>query len=55
MNDPIWVTEARKHIGTREIPGARHHPKIVQWWKAIKRGGIKDDETPWCAAFAGDV
>lgn len=51
--DPAWLAEARKHIGTREIPGARHEPKIVQWWKAIKRGGIKDDETPWCAAFVG--
>lgn len=52
-HDPIWLAEARKHIGTREIPGAQHEPKIVQWWRAIKRGGIKDDETPWCAAFVG--
>lgn len=51
--DPIWLAEARKHIGTREIPGIRHEPRIVQWWKDIKRGGIKDDETPWCAAFVG--
>lgn len=42
-----------KHLGTREIPGARHEPKILQWWKAIKRGGIKNDETAWCAAFVG--
>lgn len=51
--DPAWVTEARKHIGTKEIKGAKHEPKILGWWKAIKRGGIKDDETPWCAAFVG--
>jgi uncharacterized protein (TIGR02594 family) len=51
--DPPWVAEARRHIGTREIPGPRHEPKILQWWRAIKRGGIKDDETPWCAAFVG--
>lgn len=48
-----WVEEALRHIGTREIPGAQHDPKILQWWKAIKRGGIKSDEVPWCAAFVG--
>lgn len=53
MSDPAWLVRARTYIGTREIPGMRHEPKIVQWWKAIKRGGIKDDETPWCAAFVG--
>ncbi len=52
-SEPIWLTEARKHIGTREIKGVAHEPKILQFWKAIKRGGIKDDETPWCAAFVG--
>lgn len=53
MNHPAWLEEARKHIGTKEIPGVNHHPLIVSMWKAIKRGGIKDDETPWCAAFVG--
>lgn len=53
MNEPAWMVEARSHLGTREIPGAKHEPKILGWWKAIKRGGIKDDETPWCAAFVG--
>lgn len=48
-----WLDEARKHIGTREIPGEKHEPKILQWWRAIKRGGIKSDEVPWCAAFVG--
>lgn len=53
MIDPAWLAEARKQIGTREIKGAQHEPKILSWWKAIRRGGIKDDETPWCAAFVG--
>lgn len=53
MTDPVWLAEARKHIGTKEIKGAKHEPKILQWWKAIKRGGIKTDEVPWCAAFVG--
>lgn len=51
--EPLWVIEARKHIGVREIPGVNHHPLILAMWKAIKRGGIRDDETPWCAAFVG--
>lgn len=53
MCDPAWLTEARKHIGVKEIPGAKHEPKILGWWKAIKRGGIKSDAVPWCAAYVG--
>lgn len=51
--DPAWLAEARRNIGVREIKGSNHEPKILAWWKAIRRGGIKDDETPWCAAFVG--
>lgn len=53
MMTPAWIIEAGQHIGTTEIKGLRHNPKIVGWWKDIRRGGIKDDETPWCAAFVG--
>lgn len=53
MNAPAWLVEAYKYEGVREIPGVNHHPLIVSWWKAIKRGGIKSDEVPWCAAFVG--
>lgn len=48
-----WITEARKHIGQKEEPGAGNNPTIVGWWKDIKRGGIKLDSVPWCAAFVG--
>ncbi len=51
--EPPWIKEARAQIGIREIKGPRHEPKILAWWRAIKRGGIQDDETPWCAAFVG--
>ena len=50
---PEWLAEASKFIGLQEIKGADHAPDILQMWKDIKRGGIKDDETPWCAAFVG--
>lgn len=53
MIEPPWIDEARKHVGVREIKGPEHEWRIVRWWKAIRRGGIKDDETPWCAAFVG--
>lgn len=53
MTELAWVAEARKQIGLAEIKGGQHNPAILQMWKDIKRGGIKDDETPWCAAFVG--
>lgn len=51
--EPKWLTLARGLIGLGEVKGAKHAPEILQMWKDIKRGGIKDDETPWCAAFVG--
>ena len=51
--EPRWLIEARKFIGLSEVKGGQHAPEIVQFWRDIKRGGIKDDETPWCAAFVG--
>ena len=53
MAELPWIKEARRFIGEFEIKGPKHNPLIVQWWKDIKRGGIQDDETPWCAAFTG--
>jgi uncharacterized protein (TIGR02594 family) len=51
--DPPWIAEAKRNIGVHEIKGSVNNQKILEWWKAIRRGGIKDDETPWCAAFVG--
>lgn len=51
--EPVWLVEARKYIGVREVKGPVHESRIVQWWKAIRMGGIKDDEVPWCAAYIG--
>ena len=55
MKEPSWIVEGRKYIGEKEIKGLEHNPLILQFWKDIKRGGIKDDETPWCAAYVGGV
>ena len=53
ITKPAWMIEAEKYIGVKEIPGIKHEPKILAWWRAIRMGGIKDDETPYCAAFVG--
>ncbi|MNZ24096.1 hypothetical protein D3C78_412320 [compost metagenome] len=53
MTEPLWVEKARRLIGVAEIPGPRHSAEVLQMWRDIRRGGIKDDETPWCAAFVG--
>lgn len=53
MADLAWIEIARSKIGIKEIKGPKHNALIVAMWKAIKRGGIKDDETPWCAAYVG--
>lgn len=46
-----WIAEAAKLIGVAEIKGPQHNAAILQVWKDAKLGGIKDDETPWCAGF----
>jgi uncharacterized protein (TIGR02594 family) len=53
MSDLPWVAEAEKYIGVAEIKGDETQPLILKWWKAIRLGGVRDDETPWCAAFVG--
>lgn len=54
-NGPVWLQTAIEYIGTKEVPGLNNNPLILKWWKEIKLGGIKDDETSWCAAFVGGV
>lgn len=45
------MNTAQKYIGQKEITGKVHNNVIVGFWKAIKSLVVKDDETPWCAAF----
>lgn len=53
MSEPKWLLEARKYLGTKEIPGAKHNDVIVKWYADSGNRQIKDDETAWCAAFTG--
>lgn len=50
MDEPIWLTEARKHEGLAEIPGLRHNATILRWLQQLK-AWWQDDETPWCGVF----
>ena len=48
--EPVWLTEARKHLGLTEIPGPKHNATILGWVKRLG-GWFTDDETPWCGTF----
>jgi uncharacterized protein (TIGR02594 family) len=48
--EPDWLAEARKHIGEKEIPGARHSSFVMGMLAALG-GPFTDDETPWCGTF----
>jgi len=49
-NTPIYVKIALKEIGTHEIKGPKHSPRVLEYMKATA-GQYSDDETPWCGAF----
>lgn len=51
---PVWFGVAKAQIGTREVPGAKANPKIIDWAAKVGRKlGIAytSDETPWCGLF----
>jgi uncharacterized protein (TIGR02594 family) len=50
--EPAWLVEARKLVGTREIPGPQHNSWIAKGWARLGAGWFNDDETPWCGLFA---
>ncbi len=40
-------------LGMEEWPGAAHNPAVLALFKEVGQGWVKDDETPWCAAWVG--
>lgn len=46
---------AKDYVGTKEVPGKKHNPEVVQMFADVGHDWVKDDETPWCAAFVGAV
>jgi uncharacterized protein (TIGR02594 family) len=55
MAEPIWLTAARKLVGTREAAGPANSPTIMGWAKRLgtKVLGIayNADSVPWCGLF----
>jgi uncharacterized protein (TIGR02594 family) len=49
--EPDWLTEARRHMGLKEIPGPKHNSFIAKGWARLGAGWFNDDETPWCGLF----
>lgn len=54
LDEPVWLKEARKHIGMQEIKGPKHNATILRWLKDLKLP-FNDDETAWCGTFVGGV
>lgn len=56
--DPVWLREARRFMGLKEIAGAKSNPTIMGWAKRF--GGwianyFTNDDIPWCGLFVGHV
>lgn len=44
------IAERELASGVREVPGARHNPRIVEYHAATTLRATSD-EVPWCSAF----
>lgn len=49
-NDPPWLAEARRLLGTKEAPGKANSPRIMQWARDLDQWYTGDD-VPWCGLF----
>src|SRR5918911_4916431 len=48
-----WFIVATALKGVSEVRGSVDNPKIVEMFRISGHPEVKDDETPWCAAFVG--
>lgn len=50
----LWIAEARKHIGQKEIPGPKSNNWILNLWVTLAPwlGKADDSAVPWCGSFA---
>jgi uncharacterized protein (TIGR02594 family) len=53
MNQPPWMAFAWAELGEAEISGSDTNPRIAAYFRRAGHTEIRDDETPWCAAFVG--
>jgi uncharacterized protein (TIGR02594 family) len=52
-DDPKWLKEAEKLVGTAEIDGKANNPAIMKMYKDCGHNGIDYETTAWCAAMVG--
>ncbi|RRY17896.1 TIGR02594 family protein [Brucella anthropi] len=55
--EPVWMREARRYMGLKEIAGPKSNPVIMGWAK--KLGGwiasyFTNDDIPWCGLFVAN-
>jgi len=55
--EPVWLRDARRYMGIKEIPGPKSNPVITGWAKRM--GGwvasfYVDDDIPWCGLFVNN-
>ena len=53
MDQPAWLAAAWAEFGVREKPGFANADAVLGYFAEAGHPKIRDDATPWCAAFAG--
>jgi uncharacterized protein (TIGR02594 family) len=48
-----WLDIAISKVGLAEVPGKKHNTEIVRMFALCGHPEVTDDETAWCAVFAG--
>lgn len=53
MIEPTWLKVAETQLGTAEVTGKSHNPKILEYHRTttLANRAAGKDETPWCASF----
>lgn len=46
---PVWLRIALKEVGTKEISGPQHEPRVIFYHSFT--GQYSTDEIPWCGSF----
>jgi uncharacterized protein (TIGR02594 family) len=52
-DQPPWLAAAWRELGQTEIAGKADNARIVGYFRDAGHSAVADDETAWCAAFAG--
>jgi uncharacterized protein (TIGR02594 family) len=55
MTTHPWLDLAWADLGVAETPGPAHNARVVAYFDDVGHDWVQDDETAWCAAFAGSV